>query len=778
MMIGQTISHYKILEKLGEGGMGVVYKAQDLKLDRLVALKFLPPHLAADEQDKKRFIHEAKAASVLDHPNICNVHEIDETPDGQLFIVMALYEGTALNKKIEQAPLTIEETLNIAIQTAEGLQAAHEKGIAHRDIKSSNVMITEKGRAVVMDFGLARTTGATKLTKKGATLGTVPYMSPEQARGEKVDHRTDIWSLGVVLYEMMIGRMPFRGDYSEAIVYQILNEEPEAITSMRSNVPMEFERIVKKAMQKDCNLRYQRVEEMLVDLRAVKKETESGVSKTKPIPARSRKRNRLVVTAGLAAGLLVIVIAGYILLSREPTEKNSIAVLPFQNLGGGQKMDFLRLALADEITTTLSYTHNLAVRPSASTRKYAGPDVDPQFAGRELGVVTIITGQFLRGSDGFRVSLEAIDVKNNQLLWRETVRAQEQDWIGMEEQIRNRVRQRLIPALGLAASPDEEGARPTNAEAYELHMRSVAYPNSENKQAIAMLQRAVLLDPGYASAWAALGQRYNWSAAYEDGSDKAYEQAKQAYRHALELDPNMVLAARGLIALTVESGQLAEAYDMAQDLLRRRPENALAHYSLSYVFRFAGLLAEAAQECETARALDPQEGGLRACGFAFMMAGDYERSLSFWAIGPETEWSNNAISLVLLRQGKYDEVLRITSKLAQNPTWPARFVDAYLQKKSASEVKKHADEYIRNTLRLRRDPESAYLDGALLAFCDQRVAALQLLRLAVNGNFCMADALDTDPLLENVRSTPEFAEIRAAANECQKKLLTHRITNK
>jgi serine/threonine protein kinase len=275
-MIGQTISHYRILEKLGEGGMGVVYKAQDLKLDRLVALKFLPPQVATNPADKTRFIHEAKAASALDHPNICDIHEIDETPHGQLFIVMALYEGTPLNKKIEQGPLKIEEALGVVIQAAEGLQAAHEKGIVHRDVKSSNIMMTDKGRAVIMDFGLARTGGATKLTKTGSTLGTVPYMSPEQAGGEKVDHRTDIWSLGVVLYEMVAGRLPFQSAYSEAIVYSILNEEPAPLTSLRSDVPMELERIVKKAMQKERTNRYQHVDEIVTDLRSLKQAITSG----------------------------------------------------------------------------------------------------------------------------------------------------------------------------------------------------------------------------------------------------------------------------------------------------------------------------------------------------------------------------------------------------------------------------------------------------------------------------------------------------------------------
>ena len=250
-MISKTISHYKILEKLGEGGMGVVYKAQDTKLDRLVALKFLPPNLASDENDKKRFIHEAKAASSLDHPNICTVYEIDEAPDGQMFLAMAFYEGAPLSEKIKQGPVKIDEALEMGIQAAEGLQAAHEKGITHRDIKSGNLMLTEKGQVKIMDFGLARRTGMSQLTKTGATVGTVPYMAPEQARGEKVDHRTDIWSLGVVLYEMVAGRLPFQSAYSEAIVYSILNEEPPPLTSLRSDVPMELERLLKKGRQEE-----------------------------------------------------------------------------------------------------------------------------------------------------------------------------------------------------------------------------------------------------------------------------------------------------------------------------------------------------------------------------------------------------------------------------------------------------------------------------------------------------------------------------------------------
>ena len=775
-MIGSTISHYKIIEKLGEGGMGVVYKAQDTKLDRLVALKFLPPHLASDAQDKQRFILEAKAASALDHPNICNVHEIDETPGGQVFIVMAIYEGIPLNRKIERGPVKIDAALDVVIQVAEGLQAAHEKGIVHRDIKSSNIMMTDKGRAVIMDFGLAQTDAAPKLTKTGSTLGTVPYMSPEQARGQKVDHRSDIWSLGVVLYEMVAGRLPFQSAYSEAIVYSILNEEPPPLTSIRSDVPMELERIAKKTMQKQRDERYQRVEDMLVDVRSLRKENESRVQETRAPKMSIRKKRLAYILGSLAVVIIISAVFGVFLFSPKVSkqEHNSIAVLPFQNLGAGQDLDFLRLSLADEISTSLSYTPNLHVRPSASSRKYAESSIDPQAAGHELGVATVVTGLFTKESDRLRVNLQLIDVESNRVMWGETFRTLAQDWVGMEAQIQKRVRERMIPLLGLTITSTEAGIRPRNSEAYELYLRSVVYPNSNNKQPITMLERAVLLDSSYASAWAALGRRYYFRATFEDGGDDFYRLAERAYQRAVALDPNLVEATRGLISSTVEGGQLTKAYDMAQELVRRRPNNALAHHSLSYVLRFAGLFSEATRECETAFALDPHEPALRSCGFALMMAGDYERALSYWRNGPESEWSNNAITFILLRQEKYEEALQITAKLIHNPTWPARFVDAFLRNRPASEVKRLADEYVRKTLRLRRDPESAYLDAALLSFCKQRGSALELLQLAVAGNFCMAEVLDTDPLLENIRSTSEFRTIRAIGMECQNRFLAHR----
>ncbi len=277
-MIGQTISHYRITEKLGEGGMGIVYKAEDTKLDRPVALKFLAAHLVSDEEVRKRFEREAKAAAALNHPNICTVHEIDEA-NGKTFIAMAFIEGDSLDQKIEAGPLKLNDALDTAVQTAHGLQAAHEKGIVHRDIKPANLMVTGSGskqQITIMDFGLALLTDRSKLTKHDETMGTVAYMSPEQAQGMDLDHRTDVWSLGAVIYELVTGQQAFKGHYDQATVYSILNEDPEPMTALRTGVPMELEWIVGKCIAKEIEERYQHTDDLLLDLQTLKKKLESG----------------------------------------------------------------------------------------------------------------------------------------------------------------------------------------------------------------------------------------------------------------------------------------------------------------------------------------------------------------------------------------------------------------------------------------------------------------------------------------------------------------------
>ncbi len=338
-MIGQTVSHYKILEKLGEGGMGVVYKAHDTKLDRDVALKFLPRDLSPTEEERTRFIHEAKAASTLDHPNICTIYEVDETPDGRMFIVMGYYDGESLTRKIQKGRLKVEDASCIAIQIAEGLQAAHDRGIVHRDIKSGNIIITDNGQVKILDFGLARKKGLSKLTKTGTTVGTASYMSPEQARGESVDQRTDIWSLGVVLYEMVTGRLPFRGEHDMAILYSVVNEEPQPVQTAIAGASPELVHIIRRALEKEAGERYQSAADMLIDLRRLKKDTSrTGFTSLGDTRTRlTRKRKKLSLQVG-GAILLILVVLWAILISKRSTGINAEweqhpLQIPFTDIG-------------------------------------------------------------------------------------------------------------------------------------------------------------------------------------------------------------------------------------------------------------------------------------------------------------------------------------------------------------------------------------------------------------------------------------------------------------
>lgn len=316
-MIGKIVSHYKILEKLGGGGMGIVYKAQDLKLDRFVALKFLPPHLSQAEEEKKRFIHEAKAASALDHPNICNIYEIDETEDGQMFIAMACYEGESLKDKINRGPMSFDKALDIAIQIAHGLEKAHSKEIIHRDIKPANVLITEEGQVKIVDFGLAKLAGMSMLTKEGTTLGTVAYMSPEQTKGTDMDHRADIWALGVILYEMLTGERPFKGDYEQAVIYSIMNDEPKPIKKVNPNVPIELERIVTKALIKNPEWRYSSVGDMLKDLKGYQDSLLLAEIKAFDLPKFLRRLRKPKVAVPAIAIVILIILAAIWFFNRQ-----------------------------------------------------------------------------------------------------------------------------------------------------------------------------------------------------------------------------------------------------------------------------------------------------------------------------------------------------------------------------------------------------------------------------------------------------------------------------
>jgi len=421
-MIGKTVSHYKILEKLGEGGMGIVYKAEDTKLKRTVALKFLPSELTQNAEAKKRFIHEARAASALDHPNVCTIYEIDEIPienRGQTFIAMACYEGVTLKDKIQKGPLKVEQAVDIAIQICQGLEKAHKKGVIHRDIKPANIIITEDGVAKILDFGLAKLAGRTKLTKTGTTLGTVAYMSPEQTRGDTVDHRSDIWSVSVILFEMITGQLPFKGEYDQAMMYSIVNEEPEPVTGLRTGVPLELERIINKAMAKNPEERYQHSDEILVDLRHLQIEKRE-VSKASQSKFSSKKRKNVIRI--FAAVTTIVLVTSTLFIIQKKSSKfiaNRIVVVPFENKTGDESLDILGQMAAEMITQGISQISELEAVPFISVmdsypKKKAKSSPFTIAAQNEAGV--LITGSYYLQEESLFFRASIMDAEQKKLI--------------------------------------------------------------------------------------------------------------------------------------------------------------------------------------------------------------------------------------------------------------------------------------------------------------------------------------------------------------------------
>src|SRR5580700_1985032 len=548
-MIGQTVSHYQIVGRLGGGGMGMVYDAIDTRLGRHVALKFIPDEMVHDRKSLDRFLWEARAASQLNHPGICTIHDIEDV-DGHPFIVMEKLDGVSLKDRMRGKPMDIEEVLDIGVQIADALAACHAKGIIHRDIKPANIFITNSGQAKILDFGVAK-------------------LAPGLRAGdEALDPRTDLFSLGVMLYQMATGQRPFTGNNAATTLEAIMNRKPVSPLKLNSNLPPDLEGILGRAMEKDRGHRYPNALAMKGDLQSLKRETDAGLSTSKrhapPLPYRISSstfqgsgRRQLYILLGVIALLLTILIPmGAWWFKQRPGAHpgNTVAVLPLQNVNNDVSVDFLRFALADEISNALTYTRALDVRPSSATRNYTGADVDPRKAGRELRVATLVTGHFLKQGDQLMITLEAIDTADDKLLWQTKLNAPANDLIAVQSAIAAQVNQKLLPALGGAGGVINTSTRPRDQVAYDLYLHSLALPHdpAPNKDAIVVLEHAVQSDPNYAPAWEELGLREYYDSSYSDGGEEMFQRSTQAYERAVALDPNRIVAAGQLITNPVE----------------------------------------------------------------------------------------------------------------------------------------------------------------------------------------------------------------------------------
>ncbi|MBV8049871.1 MAG: protein kinase, partial [Acidobacteriaceae bacterium] len=739
-----------------------------------------------------RFRREARAASRLNHPNICTIHDIDDN-NGHPFIVMERLEGESLKQKLQGKPLNLEPLLDIAVQVAQALEALHAKGIIHRDIKPANVFITQSGQVKVLDFGLAKISreGSSasdehayehSLTAVGVVPGTAVYMSPEQARGDDLDARSDIFSFGIVLYEMATGQKPFRGVNVVATLDAMLHKKPASPRSLNPAVPGALEGVIGKAMEKDRALRYQNATQMKADLQRLKDESESA-----QIKSVSREIRLKVVTNTFAgaspwpkyvmigvSALLVTILAalGTWWFKHRVTpagNRNTIAVLPLQNMNGDFSVDYLRFALADEIANVLTETRTLDVRPSSITRKYVGADLDPQKIGKELRVAEVVSGHFIKQGDYLLVTLEAVDTTNDRLLWQTSFSTASQDAIALQNQLTGQLRQGMLPALGVTSTRVDTGPKPKNAEAYDLYLHTLALPHDPgpNKDAIAVLREVVRLDPTYAPAWEELGLRYYFDSAYSDGGEEAFQKSNEACQRALQLDPNrMIAAAQQLIINQVNRGELSKAYQGAEQLLKSRPESAQAHFSLAYVLRYAGMQEEAARECDTAIALDPGNFQFRSCAWASMELGKTQRAMDFIRLDAGSEWSAYATLHVLLREGKVGEARTQLKSVASAPRYHRELLESCLGARPASELDRLAQQ-AETAVLAEPDPEPWYYWGTAMAYCGKKEIALHLINAAVEQNYCAYSALLADPLLQKLRSSAEFDKVLTAAHECQ-----------
>jgi len=730
-MVGKVISHYRILEKLGEGGMGVVYKAQDTKLDRIVALKFLPKHLLCDEEAKTRFVHEAKTASVLNHPNITTIYEIDEAED-ECFISMEYVQGESLKELIKSKQIQkwdMAKIMDVGIQITEGLSKAHLKGIVHRDIKSDNIMLTNEGLVKIMDFGLAKLKGLTHSTKPGTTLGTVPYMSPEQAQGKQFDHRSDIFSLGVVFYEMITCQLPFKGNYEQAVIYAILNENPEPLASLRAEVPTELELIVNKALAKGPDSRYQKAGDILIDLRKLRQQLESINSRKRP----------------------------------------SIAVLPFTNLSADKEQEFFCDGMAEEIINALTHVEGLRVVARTSAFSFRGKETDIREIGKKLNVETLLEGSVQKAGNRLRITAQLANVADGYHLWSEKYDRDTEDVFAIQDEISLAIVDKLKIQL-LGKEKAKLVTRYTdNLEAYNLYLKGRYFwskrTEQDIKRAIQYFEQAIERDPDYALAYAGMADCHVVLAEYSLLPPKeAFPRAKAAVIKALEIDETLAEAHTSLAFIkTFSDWDWMGAEREFKQAIELNPSYANARQWYGEYLTMKGQYAEATAEFERAQELDPLSLIIGVASAVNLFCGTrqydqvIEKCQKLLEMDPNFGGVLNVLGMAYREKAMYEEAIQAFQKARtfdEGNTWVrAELGHAYALSGNISQAQKVLEELKRLSKRRYVPPDNIALVYLGLGKKD---LTFEYLEKAYQDRSVGLSWLKADPVFDSLRSDPRF----------------------